>query len=156
MRFFKLYFFLLIPLAVWGGKVEITSDTMKAMEQKKEIHFIGNVTIKQQKSWIHGNKVVVLFNENNETKQYDAIGNVTFELREHNHFYKGKAYKVTYYPKRAVYILKGNAVIEDMFNKRHIDGDFITLNLTSGLADVQGAKKKPVKFIFESEKKKSK
>jgi lipopolysaccharide export system protein LptA len=156
MRFLRLYFFLLIPFLLIAQKVEITSDTMKAIEKQKEIHFIGDVTIKQQKSWIHGDKVIVLFDENNETKQYEAIGKVTFEFRENNRFYKGKAHKVTYMPVRSVYILRGNAVVDDMINKRHIDGDFITLDLTSGLADVQGAKKKPVKFVFEPEEKKKK
>ena len=154
MRFLRLYFFLLIPLMIMAEKVEITSDTMQAFEHKKMVNFIGNVTIKQAKSWIHGNKVIVLFNENNETKQYDAIGKVTFEFRENNHFYKGAAHQVTYHPLRSVYILKGNAVVDDMINKRHISGDFITLDLVTGLADVQGAKKKPVKFVFEPEEKK--
>jgi lipopolysaccharide export system protein LptA len=153
MRFLRLYFFLLIPFILTAQKVEITSDTMKAIEKQKEIHFIGDVTIKQQKSWIHGDKVIVLFDENNETKQYEAIGKVTFEFKENNRFYKGKAHKVTYKPIRSVYILRGNAVVDDMINKRHIDGDFITLDLASGQADVQGAKKKPVKFVFEPEEK---
>lgn len=156
MHFLRLYFFLFIPLLLSAEKVEITSNTMKAIEKEKEIHFIGDVTIKQEQSWIHGDKVIVLFDENNETKQYDAVGKVTFEFKENNRFYKGKANKVTYKPMRSVYILRGNAVVDDVINKRHIDGDFITLDLTSGLADVQGAKKKPVKFVFEPEEKKKK
>ena len=96
-------------IVLWAGKVEVTSDVMKAEEAKKEVHFIGNVNITQSESWIKGNKAIIYFDENNETKQYDVIGSVTFELKETNRFYKGKADKVIYIPKGSKYILNGNA-----------------------------------------------
>lgn len=124
---------------------------MKAEDLKKEVHFIGNVTIKQLKNWLHGDKVIVYFDENNETKMYEAIGTVTFEFIKEKSFYKGSADKVTYYPKKSQYILTGKAVIDDLINKRHINGDEITLDMLTGNANVKGNKKKPVKFIFDME-----
>jgi len=148
-------FFLLFTL--YAEKVEVTSDAMKAEELKKEVHFIGNVTVKQKESWLHGDKVIVYFNENNETKMYEASGEknlVTFEVKEKKGFYKGRAQNVKYYPVTSKYILTGKAVIDDLLNKRHVNGNVITLDMTTGNAAVKGSKKKPVKFIFDMEKKK--
>ncbi len=154
MNFLKIILFLLMSLFLFAEKVEITSDSMKAENLKKEVHFIGNVKIKQLSNWLHGDKVIVYFDENNETKMYEAIGSVIFEFKKENSFYKGSADKVSYYPIKSQYILTGKAVIDDVMNKRHINGDMITLDTITGNANVKGNKKKPVKFIFDMEKSK--
>ena len=160
MRFFRLFlpFFLLFTI-LHAEKVEITSDSMKAEDLKKEVHFIGNVKVKQLESWLHGDRVIVYFDENNETKMYEAqaVGKgkiVTFEVKEKKGFYKGSALNVKYYPVTSKYVLTGKAVIDDLLNKRHVNGDVITLDMTTGNAAVKGSRKKPVKFIFDMEEKK--
>lgn len=153
MNFFKILFFISLSSILFAEKVEITSDTMKAQDVQKEVHFIGNVTIKQSKSWLKGDKVIVYFNENNETNKYEAIDSVTFEFKKENNFYKGSANRVTYYPLKSQYVLVGKAVIDDIPNKRHLNGDTITLDMVTGNANVKGNKKKPVKFIFDMENK---
>ncbi|UFH58013.1 lipopolysaccharide transport periplasmic protein LptA [Sulfurovum mangrovi] len=147
----KFFLFFVLSVLMIADKVEITSDAMQAEGLKKEVHFIGNVKIKQLKNWIHGDRVIIYFDENNQTKRYEAIGRVTFEFKEENRFYKGSANKVVYAPLESKYILKGNAKIDDMVNQRHINGEHIKLDLTSGVANVVGNKKEPVKFIFETE-----
>jgi lipopolysaccharide export system protein LptA len=147
----KFFLFFVLSVSVFADKVEITSDAMQAEEMKKEVHFIGNVKISQLKNWIHGDRVIVYFDENNQTKRYEAIGRVTFEFKKENRFYKGSANKVIYAPLESKYILRGNATIDDMVNQRHINGEHIKLDLTSGVANVVGNKKEPVKFIFETE-----
>ena len=154
MKFLKIILFISISITLFAEKVEVTSNSMKAEDLKKEVHFIGNVTVKQLKSWLHGDKVIVYFDENNETKMYEAIGSVTFEFKKEESFYKGSADKVTYYPTTSQYILTGKAVIDDLINKRHVNGDEITLDMITGNANVKGNKKKPVKFIFDMEDKK--
>lgn len=146
----KLILFFMLSIFLMADKVEISSDSMKAEELKKEIHFMGNVKIKQLKSWIEGDKVIVYFDDNNQTSRYEAIGAVSFEFKKDNRFYKGKANRVVYAPLESKYILTGNAQIDDMVNKRHINGENITLDLNSGFADVVGKKEEPVKFIFET------
>ena len=143
----------LFSVAFAAQKVEVTADSMKAMESKKEIHFTGNVHIKQGESWLHGEKVVVHFNENNETDQYEAIGDVTFEIKSGKRDYKGNAQRVIYYPLKSRYILKGDATIHDLVNQRHIRGEEVLLDMKSGNATIKGKPKKPVKFIFDMEKK---
>ncbi len=151
MNFFKIILFILLTGLLFAEKVEITSDSMKAQDLQKEVHFIGDVTVKQLENWLHGDKVIVYFNETNETKKYEAIGSVTFEFKKDKSFYKGSADKVTYHPAKSQYILKGKAIIDDLINKRHVNGDEITLDMITGNANVKGSKKKPVKFIFDME-----
>ena len=157
MNFSKLLLILFLGSALYAEKVEVTSDSMKAVDLKKQVHFIGNVTIKQGESWLHGDKVIVYFDENNETKMYEAISSgkepVTFEAREKKGFYKGHALNVKYYPITSKYVLTGKAVIDDLLNKRHVNGNVVTLNMTTGNAAVKGSRKKPVKFIFDMGKK---
>ena len=143
-----------MSITLFAEKVEVTSDSMKAEDLKKEVRFIGDVTVKQLKNWLHGDKVIVYFDENNETKMYEAIGSVTFEFIQKESFYKGSADKVTYYPTKSQYILTGKAIIDDLINKRHVNGDEIILDMITGNAKVKGNKKKPVKFIFDMETKK--
>ena len=152
MGFLKILISLCLTATLFAEKVEITSDTMNAMNVQKEVHFIGNVKIKQSKNWIHGDKVIVYFDENNETNKYEALGSVSFEFKKENSFYKGSAHKVTYFPAKSEYLLTGKAVIDDLINKRHVNGDEILLNMLTGNAKVKGNKKKPVKFIFDMEK----
>ena len=150
----KLFFLTIIPFFLFAEKVEITSKSFYAKDMEKRVHFVDNVLVKQGKSWIHSDEVVVYFDDNNETIQYDAIGRATFEIiREENH-YKGKAEKVTYYPKQSKYLFAGNAVIDDLINKRHVAGNTVVINTITGEADVKGDSKKPVKFIFDAGKKK--
>lgn len=151
MYFFKIVIFLLLSQTLFAEKVEITSDSMKAEDLKKEVHFIGNAKIKKMDDWLHADRVIVYFDENNETKMYEAIGLVTFEFKNEKSNYKGSADKVTYYPMKSNYILTGKAIIDDLVNKRHVDGDVITLDMLTGNAEVQGSKKKPVKFTFDIE-----
>ena len=54
---------------------------MKAENLKKEVHFIGNAKVKKSEDWIHADKIIVYFDDKNETKMYKAIGKVTFEFK---------------------------------------------------------------------------
>lgn len=151
LKFLKIILFLMLSQTLFAEKVEITSTSMQAENLKKEVHFIGNAKIKKIDDWLHADRVIVYFDENNETKMYEAVGLVTFEFKNEKSFYKGSADKVTYHPIKSLYILAGKAVIDDLVNKRHLDGDEIMLDMTTGNAEVKGSSKKPVKFIFDME-----
>lgn len=153
MNFFKIILLLCFSISLFAETIHVTSDNARAEELKGEVHFIGNAKVTQLESWIHGDEIIVYFDENNETKRYDAIGKVTFEFKEPKGHYVGSADKVTYYPKKSQYILTGKAIIDDLLNKRHVNGNVITLDMITGNADVQGVKGKPVKFTFDMEKK---
>jgi lipopolysaccharide export system protein LptA len=153
MRFLKIALLLVFTQSLFAEKVEITSTSMEAEEEKKEVHFIGDAKIHKGKDWLHAERVIVYFGENNDTEMYEAIGTVTFEFKKDEQHFKGSADKVKYHIVKSLYVLTGNAVIDDLINKSHVDGDEITLDMTTGNVKVQGDKKKPVKFIFEMEDK---
>ncbi len=153
MKFFKIILLFLFTQTVFAEKVEITSDSMSAMDLNKEVHFIGNAKVKQLKDWIHADKIIVHLNKKNQAKMYEAIGNVTFEFQNEKGHYLGSSNKVKYYPLTSLYILLGKAKVEDVLNKRTAKGDEITVNMLTGSSKVKGTKKKPVKFTFDMEKK---
>jgi len=153
LKFFKIILLFLFTQTVFAEKVEITSDSMSAMDLNKEVHFIGNAKVKQLKDWIHADKIIVHLNKKNQAKMYEAIGNVTFEFQNEKGHYLGSSNKVKYYPLTSLYILLGKAKVEDVLNKRTAKGDEITVNMLTGSSKVKGTKKKPVKFTFDMEKK---
>jgi len=145
---------LLFTGALFAEKVEVTSTSMKAENLKKEVHFIGNAKVKKENDWINADEIIVYFDDSNETKMYKAIGNVTFEFKNEKGHYKGKSDKITYYPQKSFYVLKGKANVNDVINKRQVKGDEIILNMLTGDSGVKGSNKKPVKFIFTTEESK--
>ena len=154
MNVLKPLLFILLTAGLYAEKVNVTSTSMTAENLQKEVHFIGNAKAVQGKSWIHGDEIIVYFDENNETKMYEAVGTVTFEIDRDKSFYKGSADKVTYFPVKSEYVLTGHAIVDDLTNKRHVNGDEIILNTITGNANVKGSEKKPVKFIFDTKEKK--
>ena len=153
MNFLKIILVLMLTQALFAEKVKITSTSMEAEELKKEVHFIGDAKIIKGGDWLHADRVIVYFGDNNETSKYEAIGSVSFEFKKDEKHFKGSADKVIYDMVKSLYILKGKAVIDDMVKKRHVDGDEIMLDMSTGSVDVQGSNKKPVKFIFDMEDK---
>ena len=143
----------MLTQALFAEKVKITSTSMEAEELKKEVHFIGDAKIIKGGDWLHADRVIVYFGDNNETSKYEAIGSVSFEFKKDEKHFKGSADKVIYDMVKSLYILKGKAVIDDMVKKRHVDGDEIMLDMSTGSVDVKGSSQKPVKFIFDMEDK---
>jgi len=140
---------------IYGDKVEINSASMEAKNLKKQVTFFTDVHITQIDSWLDADKVIVFFDENNETKKYDATGNVSFEFKDlkKKTDYTGTANMVSYFPIKDLYILKGKAIVHDKTNNRTIKGNLINLDMTTGNANVKGKENKPVKFIFDMAKK---
>jgi lipopolysaccharide export system protein LptA len=149
LGFFKILLFFLLSSTLFAEKVEIVSESMRAENLKKEVHFLGQAYIKKLDDWLRADEIVVYFDENNQTKQYDAIGTVTFEFKNAKRHYVGNADSVSYYPAKSEYVLKGKAAVNDLVNNRHVNGDVIKLDMRTGNAEVQGSKQKPVKFIFD-------
>lgn len=134
---------------LFAEKVEITSTSMEAEELKKEVHFIGNAKIIKGKDWLHADRVIVYFGENNETSKYEAIGSVSFEFKKDDKHFKGSADKVIYNILKSNYVLKGKAEIDDLVSQSHVNGNEIVLDMSTGSVDVKGNRQKPAKFIFE-------
>jgi len=153
LKFFKIALFFIVTQVALAEKVEVTSDSMNAIDLKKEVHFIGNAKVKQLKDWIHADKIIVHLTEENQARMYEALGSVTFEFQNEKGHYVGSSEKVEYYPLKSLYVLIGKAKVNDLLNKRTAKGDEITVDMLTGNSNVKGTKKKPVKFTFDTEKK---
>ena len=144
---------------LFAQKVEVTSDSMNAIDAKKEVHFIGNAKVKQLKDWIHADEIIVHLNEKNQANMYEAIGTVTFEFQNEKGHYIGSSNRVKYYPLKSLYVLTGKAKVKDLMNKRSAKGNEITVDMLTGNSQVKskpkekGKKQAPVIFTFDSEKK---
>ena len=159
MNFFKITLIILLSQLVFADKVEVTSDSMNAIDAKKEVHFIGNAKVKQLKDWIHADEIIVHLNEKNKANMYEAIGKVTFEFQNEKGHYLGSSNRVKYYPLKSLYVLMGKANVKDLMNKRSAKGNEITVDMLTGNSQVKskpkekGKKQAPVVFTFDSEKK---
>ena len=159
MNFFKITLILLLSQLLFAEKVEVTSDSMNAIDAKKEVHFIGNAKVKQLKDWIHADEIIVHLNEKNKANVYEAVGKVTFEFQNEKGHYIGSSNRVKYYPLKSLYVLTGKAKVKDLMNKRSAKGNEITVDMLTGNSQVKskpkekGKKQAPVVFTFDSEKK---
>jgi lipopolysaccharide export system protein LptA len=146
LKFLKITLLFVLSLSLYAEKVEITSDSMHAESFNHEIHFIGNAKVKQLKDWITADKIIVYFDDNNQTKMYKAFGNADFEFQNDKGHYIGNAEEVEYNPNTSVYILTQKAFINDLLNKRTAKGDKITVDMLTGKSKVMGTRNRPVKF----------
>ncbi|MDM5264338.1 lipopolysaccharide transport periplasmic protein LptA [Sulfurovum sp. XTW-4] len=149
MHFVKIILLVMLTQTLFAERVEITSTSMEAEELKKEVHFIGNAKIKKGDDWLHADRVIVYFDDNNETKKYEAMGSVKFEFKKDEKHFKGSADKVEYNTVQSLYVLIGKAILDDLVKKSHLNGDKIILDMSTGSVDVKGNRKKPAKFIFD-------
>lgn len=149
-----IFFIFIFTSLIFSQKIEVTANFVEANSGSKQVKFVGNVNIWQDSSnWMKANEAIVYFDDANQTKQYEAIGNASFEMKDKNGHYKGKANGFKHFVKESIYIMQGNAQVSDLLNKRFLSGDMININMKTGIASVKSQTKKPVKFIFELKKK---
>ncbi|NOZ90512.1 MAG: lipopolysaccharide transport periplasmic protein LptA [Epsilonproteobacteria bacterium] len=152
----KIYLLILINLTIFlnAKEVEIEADHFHASDILKVAYFEGNAKIKEGTNEFNASKIVVYFNHKKKATKYEASGNVKFDITEKGIHYKGKAQKITYAPNSSKYYFFGNVILRDLTNNRKIEAQKISLDLKTGLADITGTNKKPVRFIFEIEDRK--
>jgi lipopolysaccharide export system protein LptA len=133
----------------YSNKIEVTANSVFASNSKKEVRFVGNVLMKQDsKNWMRANEAIVYFDDQNQTRLYEAKGNASFEISDKKSHYKGRSNTMKHWTKESKYQLQGNASTDDLINKRHLSGDLINVDIKSGNASVKSQTNKPVKFIF--------
>lgn len=151
-KIFILTFFIfssLLSLQASQQKIEITSKTFVADDNKKTTEFIGDVKVTKGEDTIESERLIVTLDQKNKPLTYNAVGSVKLSLTtENGNLYKGSAYKVTYDTLKSEYTLSGSVKITEVKAKRELQGEKIVLNQTSGKAEVFGKDDKPVKFIF--------
>ena len=150
LHMLKIMMLLMMMQIVYAEKIHITSLSMEAEENKKEVHFIGDAKVVRGIDWLHADRVVVYFDANDQIIRYVAIGKVTFDITKEDKHFNGKADKVVYVIHESHYLLEGHAEVDEVLKNHHVDGDKITLDVVTGKVHVQGSISKPVKLILET------
>ena len=152
----KIYLLVFINLTIflYASEVNIQADHFYANDISKVAYFEGNAKIKQGVNEFNASKIVVHFNNQKKATKYEASGDVKFDIIEKGIHYKGQAEQITYLPNSSKYHFLGNVILKDLTNNRKIEAQVISLDLKTGLADIKGKEKKPVRFIFEIEDRK--
>ncbi len=145
---------LLFNAFIYGANLEITSNNFYYKDGENKAEFSGNVVAKEGKNIIKAGKLIVFLDENSEAKEYRAVGNVNFEIKDEKKDIKGRCDTLTYLPEEDRYILKGHVLLNDILNKRKVMGDEIVLDNKKGESYAKSSSKKPVKFIFKVKSKK--
>jgi len=149
-----IFFTLFCTSQLFADFVDIKAEHFYASDLKKKVFFEGNAKIKQGKNKINASKVTVFFNDKKKALKYEANGNVSFDLTEKNIHYRGQSNSITYAPRSSRYLFVGAVVLQDLTNNRTIKAEKISLDLKTGLADIEGRSDAPVHFRFEIEDRK--
>lgn len=145
----KLLLYIVTITTIFSGQIEIKSQSVLANDAEGITTFQGDVTILRDKDIMKAEKVVVFLNKEREIHKFQANGNTSFFLNlDNNQTFKGKAESFIYLPIEREFILKGNAIVEDVMNKRKLLGNEIVFDEKSRTANIKGKVKEPVKVIF--------
>lgn len=148
----KLAITMLLTIFALGAKevpLEVKADHFTNIDKEKKAIFEGHAYATQGKSWVRGDKFIVLFDQDGNAREYQAIGNVHFEIVKPKQHVKGKSGRLTYQVSDDTYLLEEHAVLDDLLNKRKMEGERIFLDNKGGRATAESGKKGPVKFIFQ-------
>jgi lipopolysaccharide export system protein LptA len=147
----KRILFLGLGLAVcaWGlENLEVSADKFEHIEKEKKAIFLGNAHAVQGKSRIDADKFVVYFDKDGETREYQALGKVRFEIVKPDRHIKGHCDRLVYDVPADTYRLSGHTYVQDLINRRTMSGKEILLDNKKGRATAVSDRKGPVKFIF--------
>ena len=154
MKKISLSIFLFLSFNLYADQVDIKAERFYADDISKTAYFEGDARIKQGSNEFNASKIVVYFNKKKKATKYEALDDVKFDITESDIHYSGSARSITYSPNDSKYYFFGDVILRDLTNNRKISAQTISLDLKTGLADIKGAEKKPVHFIFEIEDKK--
>jgi len=154
MKKLFIFFTLFHSFSLFADFVDIKADHFYANDINKIAYFEGNAKVTQGENVFDAEKIKVFFNDQKKATKYEASGSVKFDLIEKGIHYKGEAHMVTYAPNSSKYYFSGDVLLQDLTNNRTIKAQSVSLDLKTGLADIKGAKKKPVHFRFEIEDRK--
>jgi lipopolysaccharide export system protein LptA len=142
--------FLSLMATLWGAEnLEVTADKFTHLEKEQKAIFQGHARATQGASWIKAQRFVVYFDKENNAKEYQASGGVTFAIvKKPDRDVRGHCDTLVYKVAEDSYRLIGHAVVDDRVNQRLMKGEKIFLDNKRGLATATSGKKGPVKFVF--------
>jgi lipopolysaccharide export system protein LptA len=158
MRILIILFFIFISLNSKEMDVDIQADSFLANKQKNLVVFTGNVSMVRGEDTLVCQKLTVHTKTDPDTnatiaKQYIAIGNVSLTIKRPDTLLIGNGDKVNYDIDKQIYIITGNAYLEDKNGSKTLRGEKIYIDEKTGNTKIDGKKNKPVKFKFKMKSK---
>jgi len=145
--------FIIVNMFATEVDVDIQADSFVANQKENIITFNGNVSMVKGEDTLVCQKLIVhtKINDLNETvaKQYLATGNVSFTLKRPDTLLIGNGNEVNYDIDKLLYIIIGNAYLEDRNASKTLSGEKIYINEKTGHTRIEGKKNQPVKFKFK-------
>lgn len=149
MKQISLFLFAIATSVLYAEKLEITADKFLAKDADKEVRFMGHAQIKQGDTHIYASRIIVYFNEDNSTREYKALGGVRFHIQKIKAKYRGSCRELVYFPRKKIYILRGNVKVEDQQNRRNIMANKVEIQSKTGAFAIEGSKKHAAKLTFD-------
>ncbi len=145
-----LTFFLLISLQ--AEQLKIVAKSFNGDEKSGITVFKGNVQITKGSDELNASVVTVYTDAKRKPTKYIAKGNVSFIIKtEAQAIYQGKAEKAIFVPSKKEYHFYTNVHIEQIDEKKEINGEEVVISTVQGTARAKGGKTKPVVMTFEIE-----
>lgn len=152
---YLLAFFLLISLH--AEQLKVVSKSFSGDEKKGITIFQGDVKITKGSDRLDADSVTIYTNLNRKPTKYIAKGNVSFYIEtENKSIYKGTAGKAIFVPANKEYHFYTNVHIEQVDEKKEINGEEVIISTVEGKARAQGGDTKPVIMTFEIEEEETK
>ncbi len=158
MKYILLLILFTLSLFAKEVDVDIQANSFESSKNKNLIVFSGDVSMVKGEDTLVCQELIVhtkVDKDTNKTiaKQYIAIGNVSFTLKRPTTLLIGSGDKVNYDIDKQLYIITGNAYLEDKNGSKTIQGEKIYVDELTGNTKIEGVKNKPVKFKFKMESK---
>jgi len=131
------------------GKIDVEANELDANAQRHSVKLKGKVSIVNGKSNLHADFAELFFDEQNQTKAFDARGNVTFYIEQNGSRYQGRAQMLHYDVKKEHYHLENDVYVEDLINRRQLKGQRLNIDLIQKNVMVEGKSNQPIRMSFE-------
>lgn len=151
MRYlYLLTFFLLISLQ--AEQLKVVAKSFNGDEKSGITVFKGDVKITKGSDELNASVVTIYTNAKRKPTKYIAKGKVSFLINtEAKAVYKGKAEKAIFFPSKKEYHFYKNVHIEQLDEKKEINGEEVVISTVDGKARAKGGDSKPVVMTFEIE-----
>jgi lipopolysaccharide export system protein LptA len=146
MRIFYILF--TFAMSIFAAEVIITSNNFEGDEKAGVSKFYGNAKAVKGQDVLTAATFYVYTTPNRKVQRVEAVGDAKFYIVNDAKTYQGYADKLVYYPDKKEYELIGNAMAENLEEKRKVFGDYIVVNNETKKAFVKGNEAKPARFIF--------
>ncbi|HIP13765.1 MAG TPA: hypothetical protein EYG97_03535 [Arcobacter sp.] len=161
MKKFIIIISIFISLFAQETDVDIQADSFVSKQKENIIIFTGNVSMIKGEDTLVCQQLIVhtqLEADTNQTvaKQYIATGNVSFTIRRPTTLLIGKGKKVNYDINKLLYIITGDAYLEDINASKTLSGEKIYINEKTGNTKIEGKKNEPVRFKFKMQSREKK